>query len=150
VVVGYDGSTASREAVAYAARRVGRDGRLIVVHAYGPPRERLDSAGYQELIHECQQKGRRLLDELEGEGGTLARVPHTFELVGGEPAEELLQIAERDAAAEIVVGSRGLGPWLAAFGSVSHELLFGAERPVVVVPAMAREEVSSSREAARA
>ena len=39
----------------------------------------------------------------------------------------------RDAD-EIVVGSRGLGRFRGAFGSVSHALLHEADRPVVIVP----------------
>jgi nucleotide-binding universal stress UspA family protein len=35
VVVGYDGSDAARAAVTFAARRVGQDGRLVIVHSYG-------------------------------------------------------------------------------------------------------------------
>jgi nucleotide-binding universal stress UspA family protein len=40
----------------------------------------------------------------------------------------------RDAD-EIVVGARGLGRVRALLGSVSHELLHIADRPVVVIPA---------------
>lgn len=36
--------------------------------------------------------------------------------------------------ATLIVGSRGLGRFRGAFGSVSHALLHEADRPVVVVP----------------
>lgn len=37
IVVGYDGSPASRAAIARAAERAGEDGRIYVVHAYRCP-----------------------------------------------------------------------------------------------------------------
>ena len=40
-------------------------------------------------------------------------------------------------ADEIVVGARGLGRVRALLGSVSHELLHVADRPVVVIPSAA-------------
>jgi nucleotide-binding universal stress UspA family protein len=40
-------------------------------------------------------------------------------------------------ADEIVVGARGLGRMRALLGSVSHELLHIADRPVVVIPTAA-------------
>jgi hypothetical protein len=37
IVVGYDGSEASRAAVTFAARRAGRSGRVFVVHDFDLP-----------------------------------------------------------------------------------------------------------------
>ena len=37
IVVGYDGSPASRAALARAADRAGEDGRIYIVHAYSVP-----------------------------------------------------------------------------------------------------------------
>ena len=37
IVVGYDGSPASRAALARAAERAGEDGRIYIVHAYSVP-----------------------------------------------------------------------------------------------------------------
>lgn len=52
---------------------------------------------------------------------------------------------------EIVVGARGLGRIRALLGSVSHELLHIADRPVVVIPTAAIEpEVEGSVTADRA
>ncbi|MGZ4186747.1 MAG: universal stress protein [Solirubrobacteraceae bacterium] len=42
---------------------------------------------------------------------------------------------------EIVVGSRGLGRVWALLGSVSHELLYIADQPVLVIPAATVEAV---------
>ena len=45
----------------------------------------------------------------------------------------------RDAA-EIVVGARGRGRFRAALGSVSHDVLHEADRPVVIVPSSSRTQ----------
>jgi len=49
------------------------------------------------------------------------------------------QAARFHQADEIVVGARGLGRLRALLGSVSHELLHIADRPVVVIPTAAIE-----------
>jgi len=43
-------------------------------------------------------------------------------------------VAEVRDADEIAIGSRGFGPVRAVLGSVSHELLHLADRPVTVIP----------------
>jgi nucleotide-binding universal stress UspA family protein len=77
-------------------------------------------------------RGRELLDEVESGGGLPAGTD--FELLEGPPAEAIARAAIVRDADEIVVGSRGLGRFRGAFGSVSHGLLHEADRPVVVVP----------------
>jgi nucleotide-binding universal stress UspA family protein len=65
-------------------------------------------------------------------------------LIGGAPAEALDQVARTRGADEIVVGARGLGRMRALLGSVSHELLHVADRPVVVIPSAAVSAGDSS------
>jgi nucleotide-binding universal stress UspA family protein len=57
-----------------------------------------------------------------------------LELVDGSPAEALVNVAEARDADEIAVGSRGFGRVRGALGSVSHDVLHRADRPVVVIP----------------
>ena len=59
------------------------------------------------------------------------------ELIGGPPAQAIADVARVRDADEIIVGARGLGRVRALLGSVSHELLHIADRPVVVIPAAA-------------
>ncbi len=115
-VVGYDRSEASLAAVTHAAARVGPEGRIVAVHAY----------------HAHQSHGRALLRELEtakDDGPAVETV-----LVEGRPSKALTAVAASHDAEEIVVGSRGHGPFRAVLGSTSHELLHDAERPVTIVP----------------
>ncbi len=135
IVVGYDGSPAAREAVAFAARTTAGTGSLLVVHAFGPPATPGERTDFQEAVIEYRRHGAELLDRLASDpDGPLAGVEYEFLLTGGSPAEQLLQAARRHSAEQIVVGSRGLGPLQAALGSVSHELVHLTDRPVVVVP----------------
>ena len=70
--------------------------------------------------------------------GTVRRAAASTEieldLAEGPPAEAVNRAAMVRDADEIVVGSRGLGRFRGAIGSVSHALLHEADRPVVVVP----------------
>jgi Phosphate transporter family/Universal stress protein family len=50
IVVGYDGSEASRAVVTFAARRAGRRGRVFVVHAFDLPPDFLESPNYDSLL----------------------------------------------------------------------------------------------------
>lgn len=135
VVVGYDGSEASRAAVDFAGRRAGSSARVFVVHAFGPPPDWLGAPGYQRVLEEHQGRGRALLDELLNElGSQRPGTQFESELVAGSPAQALLAVAKARGADEIVVGSRGFGRLRATLGSVSHEVLHLTDRPVVVIP----------------
>ena len=135
IVVGYDGSPSSRGAVAYATAAAGRAGLVVVVHAFGPPATPGSHHPFQDAIEEHRRSGEELLEALAREpDGPLAGAEHELVLIGGTPAEQLVEAARRHSAEQIVVGSRGASPLMAALGSVSHELLYIADRPVVVIP----------------
>jgi nucleotide-binding universal stress UspA family protein len=128
IVVGYDGSETARRALDYALERAGSEGSVIVAHAFEPPHDWLGYASYDRVVAEHRARGQALLDELEGEASI------ETDLLAGPPAEAIAQVAAARDADEIVVGSRGFGPVRAALGSISHELLRLADRPVVVIP----------------
>jgi nucleotide-binding universal stress UspA family protein len=76
-----------------------------------------------------------VLDALLLEGGdSLLDVDYELELVDGGAAEGIARAASEHDADEIVVGSHGFGRLRAALGSVSHDVLHTAERPVMVIP----------------
>lgn len=144
IVVGYDGSQPSQTAVAFGARRAGRDGLLFIVHAYELPRDFLGWPNYDRLLSERKDHGRALLDALVNESDALRDIEYETELIGGPPAQAIADVARVRHADEIVVGARGLGPIRALLGSISHELLHVADRPVVVIPAPAVESLQQS------
>ncbi len=142
IVVGYDGSEPSRAAVKLAARRAGREGIVFVVYAYDLPADFLGSPSFERLLVERKDHGRALLDSIPLTGNDdLLDVEYETELIGGPPAQAIADVASVRNADEIIVGARGRGRVRALLGSVSHELLHIADRPVVVVPAGAVESV---------
>ena len=76
-----------------------------------------------------------MLDEiLRSDEPEFAGVAFENELIGGAPAEKLVDVAKVHDADEIAVGSHGHGGLRAMIGSVAHGLLHLADRPVVVIP----------------
>ncbi|HET6549089.1 MAG TPA: universal stress protein [Solirubrobacter sp.] len=141
VVVGVDRSLSARLALEHAARRIGAGGTLIVASAV-PPLTDAISRAVNDLEHERRAATQELVERLAGDAGvnTEARV------VDGAPAEALAELARETEADEIVVGSRGMGRFAAALGSVSHALLAHADRPVVVVPQAAADHPRDGHE----
>ena len=134
--MGYDGSDWSNAAVSYAARRLGSEGVVVVVHSYASPPDLVPPADRRRIIDERKVAGRELLANAVGTCRDAAPdVRCETELVEGAPAEALLAVASAQDAAEIVIGSRGSGRAWTPIGSVSRQVLNGADRPVVVMPA---------------
>lgn len=135
VTVGVDGSTASLDAVAWAAAEASRRGRglnLVYVHtwptypmwpAWGPPEDR-----------DARTAGRKvLLDAARHAAETAPATQVTTEMVDGGPASVLLERASESALC--VVGRRGLGGFAnLLLGSVATQVATYAGCPVVVVP----------------
>lgn len=136
VVVGVDGSPASRDAVRFAAREAAlRDATLVAVMAVEPPDYAwIDPYAIREhpetgLIDQAQDKLAALLDEI-GTGG----VP-VMKVVSAESAPVAL-VARSTGAELLVVGSRGRGGFRGmVMGSVSLQCVLHAHCPVTVVRA---------------
>jgi nucleotide-binding universal stress UspA family protein len=137
IVVGYDGSDSARAALLFAARQVGSKGRVFIVHAYELPPDFLGWPNYDSLLSERRSRAQALLDALPLDEIELTGPEYHLELIGGAPAEAIADVARARHADEIVVGARGLGRVRSLLGSVSHELLHAADRPVVVIPTAA-------------
>jgi nucleotide-binding universal stress UspA family protein len=134
-LVAYDGSVTARAAVAYAARHLGPNGRLVVAHVVVPPAEYLDEL-YDERRHRQRERGEELVREVKD---MLGDVPAELRVGEGPPADTLVELAHECGADEIAVGSRGLGAGRALLGSVSHALLRVSDLPVVVITRRAAE-----------
>jgi nucleotide-binding universal stress UspA family protein len=133
IVVGVDSSLNARLALEHAVGRAGPDGELIVAHAMKAVPEAVAKVMAIGPEHRTLAEG--LVQQFVAAYAKGAE-PVVLE---GPPAEHLAALARDREADEIVVGSRGLGRFNAALGSVSHALLQQADRPVVVVPAAAAD-----------
>ena len=145
LVVGYDGSETARAAVTWAADRAGRAGTVYIVHSFSGSVDWYDPLNAAHVPDDHARRGKAVLDALLLEGGNaLMDVDYELELVGGDPAKAVNRAADEHDADEIVVGSHGFGKLRSALGSVSHELLRSADRPVVVIPYRAVREHAGS------
>ena len=138
VVVGYDGSEPARAALDYAARRAAGGGRVVAVHAFHPAPDWLGTPYHDRALAAYQSEGRELLRSLEEQSDL--DVELSTSLLEGPPARAIIAAADARDADEIVIGSRGFGPVRGVLGSVSHAVLHGADRAVVVIPAAAASE----------
>jgi len=135
IVVGYDGSDSSRQALRWAREHLNGQGKLIVVTSFEPPSDWLGHPIYQQVLDQHRGRAQSVLDALVSEHGELLDgVDYELELIGNRPADAIVDVAKTRGATQIVVGSRGLGRARFAIGSVSHELLQVSDLPVTVLP----------------
>jgi nucleotide-binding universal stress UspA family protein len=135
IVVGYDGSDVSRNAVTWAAREAALHEReLVVAHAvarwlFDMP----ETAANAEVGRWARAEAHRLADEAaalarrEAEGITV-----TTRIIPGDARPVLLEAARN--ASMLVVGGRGEGGFVGLLlGSVAHGVAGRSTSPVVVV-----------------
>jgi nucleotide-binding universal stress UspA family protein len=136
IVVGYDESQGSVEALAWVAPTAAALGaEVIVVRAYSP----LDELGRNPDgldFPALRDAAARRLAGVAGAALEAAGVTHRSELIEDEPPHEVLCRACGDLGADLlVVGSHGQGGWKERFtGSVATKLLAHAPCPVTIVP----------------
>ena len=133
IVVGYDGSEPARSAVKHAAARAGGAGKVVIVFAAVRPSAVADP---EFLIEDPVEHGQAVLDELLMEEAELLTETGDFalEVASGNPADVIVAAAVAHDADEIAIGTRGAGRISSLLGSVAHDVLHRADRPVLVVP----------------
>jgi nucleotide-binding universal stress UspA family protein len=139
IVVGIDGSAASREALRWAAKEAEARGvGLQVVGVWSFPMY-LDPMGgahpLPDLLERTEERERKMIDdEIVGVLGASPAVSITKTLRCGSTAPALL--AESDGADLLVIGSRGRGGFLSVLlGSTAMHCVQHASVPVAVVRA---------------
>jgi nucleotide-binding universal stress UspA family protein len=133
IVVGVDGSSASKRALAWAVRQAERTGAsLRAVTAWNVPSSYDLDPGLPENI-DVGAEAQRALDEIVDEvAGSTAPVHIERVVVHGHAADVLLN--ESKDADMLVVGSRGRGAFARALlGSVSQHCVHHATCPIVVI-----------------
>ena len=133
ILVATDGSESSRHAVGQAIELAQSSGAsLTVAYVRHAPLPILGQPFYQRSL----SAELRLADEAVGQaaaGAGEVGVEAETEILEGDPADQILELARLRDVDLIVVGSRGLGPIAGTLlGSVSREVLHRADRPVLV------------------
>jgi len=135
VVLGYDGSEGSKEALRVAVRVAHAFGApLSIVFGYEPTPVGGESADHRKAVHAIGEKA------VEDAVALAAAQDPTVELeqlvVPIRPVDSLLEAAAEREARVIVVGASGERPLVGAIlGAVPHKLLYLSKVPVLVVPA---------------
>jgi len=133
ILVGYDGSEASKKAFQTACDLAAKDGAELYVLTVCRPPEVVDDVETEAVIENSRNFHRRMLAELKpalAEKGIKAHL----EMSVGHPAEQIIYDADRHAVDLIVVGHRGRSKFAALLlGSISKHVVQYADRPVLVV-----------------
>jgi nucleotide-binding universal stress UspA family protein len=152
VVCGIDGSAESHYAAEAASQLAWRmDNRLVLAHAYPPATTYGDRAFRRQLAAgPLLAQWRAGLKHLNAAAEALTSLPEPeLSLEPGDPATELLRVAERERAELLVVGSHDQGRVESAlYGSVALKLASSASIPILVVPPATRLRAASNDEPA--
>jgi nucleotide-binding universal stress UspA family protein len=142
VVLGLDGSESSDRALEYAtglARDHGSNVRVVhvieVMSGRGGGLAHLDE---RELQAKVEQQVKSLTD-----AGLNAGIELHNAKVGG-PANVIAEVAARDGADVIVIGTRGHSTVAGVLtGSVAHRLLHAAHCPLMIIPPLTRTNAAT-------
>ncbi len=139
IVVGYDGSGNADRAIAAAADEVAPDGTVHVVTGFHPE----SSARLARHLHEIPEEFRYVYDPAATETQAQeAALEHLRErgvkcaghVVPDDPAAAIIDVAGREGADLVIVGSRGLGGVKRFLrGSVSARVATHAPMSVLIV-----------------
>lgn len=134
-----DGSDLSLKAVqvAMSMLRQGLAADIVLANVQAPANlyEMMTAPDPEVLEKVSQAAGADILQPAQ-DLLTRAGVGFESEVVGGDPAHAIIDIAERYGCDMIVMGARGTSALRSALlGSVSHEVLHAATVPVMIVKA---------------
>ncbi len=139
VVVGYDGSSDADRAVEAAADQTGREGTVHVVTAFHPESTTRLMQHLQQLPEEFRYTYDPHAAEKERQHPALARLEERgvhaeAHIVPDDPATAIIDVAAREGADLVVVGSRGLGGVQRFLrGSVSARVAAHAPTSVLII-----------------
>ncbi len=139
VLVGFDGSSAAGDALAWTADLAWRARLELVVARVFVPTQAEISPDFNVELHDAQ---RRELDEWSARPPGQA-VPTATVLLDGDPPDALLAVARDRHADLLVVGGRGAGGFSHLhLGSVAHHLAHHTTIPLAIVPRSGAAPVS--------
>ncbi|WOF16640.1 universal stress protein [Methanoplanus sp. FWC-SCC4] len=135
ILLATDGSENARRAAEKAAgfaKDLSSHVILVYIINNPPSQSRMVKANFDVhslLEEDAKTRIKDTIDIFENNG-----LPYTLKVAIGDPAAEIIEIAEREKADMIVIGSRGLGTIKGVFlGSVSRKVTHNAKCPVMIV-----------------
>lgn len=138
ILVGLDGSEGADRALEWAAT-LARDLNTDVIAICAVPIPTVYSpAGIPFPIDDTRDRAelRAVLDDQWCAVLRKMEIPYRAIVEVGSPADVIMQVADREKAQLIVVGSRGRGGFRGLLlGSVGQQLTHHSTRPIVIVPA---------------
>lgn len=133
ILVGYDGSDASKRALEAATSLAAQHGaELFVVTVVRPP-EVADNVETEAVIESSKHYHQRMLAELKPTLSAKKLKAH-LEVAVGHPAQQIIYHADQHGVDLIVVGNRGRSRLAGLLlGSTSKQVTEHADRQVLVV-----------------
>ncbi|MDE4909009.1 universal stress protein [Methanogenium marinum] len=135
ILLATDGSENARRAANEAAglaRELSSHVILVYIIHNPPSQSRMVKANFDVhslLEEDAKSEIKHTIDIFEKDG-----LAYTLKVAIGDPAAEIIEIAEKETADLIVIGSRGLGTLKGVFmGSVSQKVTYHAKCPVLIV-----------------
>jgi len=135
ILVPLDTSELAEVALPYAEQMAGRLGSEItlmsVSHSAGEKEQRVFRSYIEGTVEVTKERAKRYLQKPTGQD-----VKVQYAILVGNPAEEIVDYADRENIDVIVMathGRSGIGRW--ALGSVADKVLRATERPVVLIRA---------------
>lgn len=146
IVFPTDFSTASDSGLEQATRLARQAGvKLVIVHVAEPPLAYGGGELYYGIPEPNEQALAKMLERVRPTDPSVACEHH---LVRGEPAHEIVRLAEQVKAAMIVMGTHGrTGLMRLLMGSVAEAVVRRASCPVLIFkpPEEAREKAAAAR-----
>jgi nucleotide-binding universal stress UspA family protein len=145
IVVATDGSPGATLAVeegVWLAKHVGA--KVVLVAAAKPPLPFFGEPYYQRVLSGELRRARAAVEAAIALADE-RNVPHEEQILEGDPADAVLDVARARDADLIVVGSRGHGGVAGTLlGSVSTEIVHRADRPVLVFRGRAQRNAAAA------
>ena len=131
ILVGFDGSEGSMEAIQRALNIINEDGELVLLAVVPSPEDKLFVD--PEIYKEFRKKAEKLIDDVK-ENLKSNSVSVNGIVEEGDAAVKIIDVANRLSCDLIVLGSRGtseIGRYL--LGSVANKVVQYAHKPVMLV-----------------
>ena len=156
VLIAVDGSDFSCEAIKRSCQMIGKksDVSVKIISVYENPYYittepvAFSAEFINEILNFAKEQAERVVAEAVSifkENLREENIHLTTQVIGGKPADEIIETAREWKADLIVMGSHGRGFWgRAIIGSVSDAVVHQAECPVMVIHKSETAEVKST------